>query len=530
MKKTRIFAATIIMLAAAIIFFSLKNYHMTIVDAICSEKEISRIEQTKQYDKDLEFHLLYNGYEIPFEIEQEIFYFPISSGFSLFDTKIQLRNETQEIHWIEDDCWNYLSDAVANNHEFMFYITQDDKYTVGKMIFTGLPLMSLNHVEHESGIINCQMDLFNPESTSKEVYKIVRSFVSYEKRGNTSLVFPKSNYNLNLYTDDLEKKNVSLLDLREDDDWKLNALYTDKTRVREAVATTLWNEIAETTESPYDTGSRMEYMELIIDGHYLGIYGLMEQIDYKQLNLNKNRDILYKGVHFISDENISMENLDTRLEYGGQAIKTGKQPLSQELWYPMTEYLSQMYYFDQKSMAGFENEIWAYIKQHFNIDNLLNYELYIQAIYGVDNAYKNQYIAAIMDDQGGYQFWKTPWDLNYCFGDCYSTDSAWLTSFSMDTCSKTMNKHMLSELFLNADVEEFIPLLQEQWEELRNNQLSAEHLAELTEMYSQRLKSSGAYAREQQKWPENMQLDSQEEIVEYFNARMDYLDNYYRSF
>ena len=72
-----------------------------------------------------------------------------------------------------------------------------------------------------------------------------------------------------LITKDLAKNDLSLLGLRSDDDWKLNAFYTDRSRVREAVAIAMWDELAQNTESPYDTGTKMEYMELIIDEEYI---------------------------------------------------------------------------------------------------------------------------------------------------------------------------------------------------------------------------------------------------------------------
>lgn len=515
------------MFAFAIIYFSVKNYRLSIWGSMSSEQEMNRIEQRMIFDEELEIDLLYGQYEIPYEMNRGCYIFPAASDFSCYDTNIHLLNENQSILWAEDEYWANLDEAIENNHVFEFYIIEDGRYNVGKLLFTGLPLMVLETNDTENGIVNCEMTLFDPKNSSKDNYHIVSSDAFYEIRGNTSVRFPKVSYNLNLFTKDLAKNDLSLLGLRSDDDWKLNAFYTDRSRVREAVAIAMWDELAQNTESPYDTGTKMEYMELIIDEEYIGIYGLMEQIDFKQLNLDKNKDVLYKGRHFINDENSAFGDFNERYEYCGQTIKTGNQSVSEELWMPMIEYVEQMYYFDVKYMEGNESEIWEYTKDHFNIDNFLNYDLYIQAICGVDNAYKNQYIAAVLDDRGDYQLWKCPWDLNYSFGDFFEFENENLTKYSIDDYTKIMNKHMLTEQLLNANIEEFVPILQNHWETLRKTTLSIEHVQYLTELYSNQLHESGAFLRELDAWPFSAEDGSEYEITEFYSKRMEYLDSHY---
>lgn len=441
-------------------------------------------------------------------------------------------DSAQQLFWYDDPMWYTLEEAIAQGHEFTFYVVMGSRYRTGKIIFTGLPMMSVNATkELADGTINCRMDVFDPFSGTNGEYKITRSYAYYEPRGKTSLIFPKRGYNLHLYTESGKKNKQSLLGMRTDDDWKLNALYSDKSKLREMLAIKLWSEIASTTEAPYDKGTDQEYMELMLNSEYQGIYGLMERIDFKQLSLDKERDVLFKGVDFISEENLDGNSFEDRTEYGGQEIKYVHQKITEDLWRPMIEYL------EITALPAFLGEepdsekLLAYIEAHMDLENLLNLELFLQAIYAEDNAYKNQYTAAVTDDSGNYRLWKMPWDLNFSFGDCYKYEEETLTVFDVNTTTKIMKKYMLTETLLaDDDNTQFAEALNKQWHILRKNSLSKEHVKDLSEQYLELLTTSGAFARDLAKWHQNANEASFDEALTYLENRLEYLDAYYESF
>lgn len=441
-------------------------------------------------------------------------------------------DSAQQLYWCEDPMWYTLEDAIAQGHEFTFYVVMGNAYQTGKIIFTGLPMMSINATEElADGTINCRMDVFDPFSGTNGEYRITRSYAYYEVRGKSSLIFPKRGYNLHLYTESGAKNKQSLLGLRTDDDWKLNALYSDQSKLREMIAIKLWNEIASTTEEPYDKGTTQEYMELMLNSEYQGIYGLMERIDFKQLNLDKEKDVLFKGVDFISEENIAGNSFEDRTEYGGQEIKYGHQKITGDLWRPMTEYLGVTALPVLQGEEPDSQALLQYIEEHMDLENLLNLELFIQALYAEDNAYKNQYTAAVVDDSGNYRLWKMPWDLNFSFGDCYKYEESTLTVFDAETATKIMKKYMLTETLLGDDNNtQFAAALNEQWSALRKNILSEEHVRALSEQYLELLTTSGAFARDSAKWHQNANKASFEEALTYLKNRLEYLDAYYESF
>ena len=166
---------------------------------------------------------------------------------------------------------------------------------MGKMVFTGLPILNLEKLETlEEDYFYCKVTVMDPFHNNSGRYEITHCYGYYDLRGKTSRIFPKKGWNLDLVNEDGTSFHMEMMGLRKDDDWKLNALYSDETKVKEMVCMDLWNEIAEKTESPYDAGSDMEYFELVVDDEYQGLYGMMEQIDFKQLSLNRDEDVLYK--------------------------------------------------------------------------------------------------------------------------------------------------------------------------------------------------------------------------------------------
>ena len=84
--------------------------------------------------------------------------------------------------------------------------------------------------------------------------------------------------------------------MREDNNWILDAGQVDLFRLRNRIATEIWNEFA---SKPYYTskepkaksGVAGKVVEVILNNEYRGIYSLTETMDRKELKLKKYDDI-----------------------------------------------------------------------------------------------------------------------------------------------------------------------------------------------------------------------------------------------
>src|SRR5918997_5003026 len=90
--------------------------------------------------------------------------------------------------------------------------------------------------------------------------------IGIERRGQSSQMFPKKSYAVELARD------AELLGMPEDDDWVLYAPYNDKTLMRNVVA-------YETARAIGRYAARTRFVELRLNGRYHGVHVLMERLE-----------------------------------------------------------------------------------------------------------------------------------------------------------------------------------------------------------------------------------------------------------
>jgi len=95
--------------------------------------------------------------------------------------------------------------------------------------------------------------------------------IGIELRGQSSMGFPKKSYGIETRDINGMDMDVSLLGLPPEEDWILHAPYSDKSLLRNALAMELGNSMGH-----YNSNTR--FIELIMNGEYMGVYVLMEKI------------------------------------------------------------------------------------------------------------------------------------------------------------------------------------------------------------------------------------------------------------
>lgn len=123
-------------------------------------------------------------------------------------------------------------------------------------------------------------------NTLTDPFTAYHGTISIEIRGSSSQQYPKKQYGFTTVTASGEDDDVSLLGFPSEHSWILNAPYTDKTMLRDALTYILSNQIGR-----YAT--RTKFCEVFVnEGHgldYKGVYLLMEKIkrDKHRVNISK---------------------------------------------------------------------------------------------------------------------------------------------------------------------------------------------------------------------------------------------------
>jgi hypothetical protein len=113
-------------------------------------------------------------------------------------------------------------------------------------------------------------------------YNVYEGFIGIEVRGFSSQNWDKKSYGLETRDESGNRLNVPLLGLPMESDWVLNASYFDRTFIRIPLAHQL-------SQSMGNYSSRTVHCELVLDGHYQGLYIFMERIKRDRNRVNVSR-------------------------------------------------------------------------------------------------------------------------------------------------------------------------------------------------------------------------------------------------
>ena len=105
--------------------------------------------------------------------------------------------------------------------------------------------------------------------------------IAIEIRGKSSQMFPKKQYGFETRDQENEDMDVSLLDMPEEEDWILQAPYSDKSLIRNVLIYDLSREIGR-------YASRVKFVELTLNDVNDGVYVFMEKLkrDKNRIDIN----------------------------------------------------------------------------------------------------------------------------------------------------------------------------------------------------------------------------------------------------
>ena len=351
-----------------------------------------------------------------------------------------------------------------------------------RVLLTGLPVL---RIDTESGALPGDAEepasLTYCETAANGSVRVIRSSLQIRLRGNTSRRYPKNSYRLKLTDDTGDKRKLSLAGLREDDDWILNPMYSDTSKIREALSYSLWNEMNSSGRAA--AGSRGAFLEVILNGDYRGLYSLQERIDRKQVDADKGTGILYKvdtNHRPTAEELAACEDPEAcgglQLSFSGSRVT--------KPWQPAAEYIAFLEGDTEDCRLSRENAVdfclWSVLTQ------------------ARDCHYKNQYIHCVLGADG-YTLYRIPWDLNHTLGDLWSGSSEETNYLSYEATFPALDD--VSARWLQEGDAGFRDALRSRWTALRESVITEERLLDQAESLFQALYP--AIERDTARWPQS---------------------------
>jgi len=476
MKKI-IFVASILSLFI-IIFYKIYCNQTTILGIpLIKEKNVKELIETKE-EIYYNIPLYFNGKEIPY-VESENYYFINQKKDDSYVGNIYCNSEYNIVMVKPDKTKNEI---IKNDECIKIILYNDSNYKIINLKMTTLPIVTISNVEDKS-----VMQLFNCEGSNY----IKNYYINYNIRGASARLVDKKSYKINLVNSNGNKEKDSLLGMRDDNDWILNPIYFDNSYIREKIGYDIWNKMS----NKYN--HTLEYVELVIDGEYIGIYYLQEPVDSKTFNKNDN-DILL-SIKWWDYNTILNEDLQIQQRIDG--FELDKSDINEHKVGVLREFVKDIKTEEKSQII------------EYDLDNIITYELFVNFIFGLDNVYINQKILFDYKDEK-YIVVKTPWDIDR---------SIWNDNIDH---SKYEYNHFFKDDAINEQLKDasYYSLMKTKYFDFRNEFINLEYLNNLIDTYTTLLEDSGAVIRDSAKWKNTNYKNSVNIVKEYFEKRIPALD------
>jgi len=263
------------------------------------------------------------------------------------------------------------------------------------------------------------------------------------------------------------------------------------------------------------TGIARRFIEVFVNGDYRGICYLGEKYDRKQLDLKKYSGTmeseLYKGHDWGNGNKFkSVDDFDDEEEtWSGYEVK-----FPEEDGFTWAVLQGLVSFVVNNEQASFNSGVSEYL----DIDNMVDYFLFINIIYAEDNHGKNVYTVKYSKDD---PYFFLPWDLDGIVGRNWKGEK-------VDQTEKLLSSRLFDK-FLEYPL--FVEKLKNRWTDLRDLQLAPQTINTQFVKAFEQLKESGAYEREALN--PDLVFDYSEDEIEYIknwiNKKHQFLDQYITS-
>lgn len=476
-----------------------------------SEDEADKIRTTRQYD-DEKIDLYYNKIKLPFTNGYDEYILPqeVDESFNGLLTcpkhKIAIIKDTDESK----------QEMMKSGKKLAVLIYDNNYYKTVYINLSNMPVVEI-----------CDIDGSNQEDIlakfriidigNKGRYGIVNEEkfdIYYHVRGGTSVLFPKKSYKINLKQNTDDKYSSSLADMRKDDDWILNAMFIDDSKIREQFSYDVLNNFYGYNDE------NLQYCEVIINEEYLGLYNLQVPYDYKFFKMKKSEDLLtkiklyranFEQREIFNDISEKKQYIDEFNIVSHELIDYNKAiDILRKTVYEVYGYSEVPSFFDVEKL---DMEI------SFDIESSAKYTVLLNLIGAADNGTKNQILQFIKQNDKSYLLKKHPWDLDYSLGEDF---------FGATSIDGIYGDDFLPPSVLNST--DYFLIQKSIYKEARNSFYNLDVLNDILDKHYLDVKNGGAIIREYSKWYDdniNFFENDVKIIRKFIENRIELLDKYY---
>lgn len=525
-KKVLMFSSLLVLISSFLLINQLQVKNFTVFNNV-NPGQIEEVKASLSEVEELEFTaLLCNEIRVPFDDQTNTFLVPLNMEESKWEKMEFVSGQPEyQILFKEDITDADKQELIASGEKTELIVYDGQNWAEYYVAFTGLPVIDLatNEGFYAAEEITGTAVFYDTDFT---LHGTQQSGYNGHIRGNTSRMFPKKGYKINLTTTNgegvTELNKLSLFGMRKDDDWILHALYNDDTKLRDRLSMKVWDTFGAgaVSETSY-YGPKMIYVEVFADNSYCGLYGLMEPVDGKQLNLAEE-DYSYKrknpgSLKYHYEE--FYEETNPYAEVEGFELKDGPITEDSKLWKPLANLAAKLTLSDDEFLEDDDHGL-------INEESAIRLWTFLQIITGHDHTVKNVfYIAKYNDDlKYNYEFQFAPWDMDLTWGNVSVGEvNPYYTAYERDTIDNRVYWDV-GECLLETDYNDSVAYMENLYTTIRKTVLTDEKLEEMILELDHELRDSGAFGRDKERWPEGIHADSSEELLSYALGRLEFLD------
>ena len=468
----------------------------------------SEIKESRELKEDLINYFKINGIETVYDNTSDIYYYsiPLDQKEKKYTLKLELDDGYK--YKIKKQSTNIITVDYDKTYNIIIY--NEKNYSEIKLKLTNLPIISIiSDSEITDNDTNSVFTYINPSNLDNTI--IYNSKIHI--RGSTSKAYDKKSYKINIYNNDYDKeKRVNISNFYYGSSFILDALYRDGSKVRNALATKLWNEVSNdfTNVDVYT-----EFVEVFINGSYHGLYLFMEPVNRRNLNLNgsglNNTSVVIKSNDFHLPKFNDYATVIDDVYYGYELKYPNDETLFNASWNSILSKLSQYY-------KATTNSSYEEINNIFNMDNYIDLLLFNSIINNEDNEFiKNNYY---YQKELGDKIYIQPWDMEFSFGLSYSANLNHNVEETLDDFNKIVFDIKHSSDKINK-------LFVKKYWLLRESFINTKYFDEILDEYKDIL-CNGVAARDSSKWYEYDVSENIEEVRTWIYQRLEFYDNYIR--